>query len=119
MFSLYLDEDSMDHALVNSLRAQGFDVLTTAEARNRRRCDREQLTFAMERGRVIFTSNVRDFRRLNNDWLRSERHHAGIIVLADRRTSIGAQTRAFIRLIAAHSSETMQDRLEILDNWMT
>ncbi len=119
MFPLYLDEDSLRHALVRSLRVQGIDLVTTEEAARLHTSDEAQLAFAVAQGRVIYTSNVRDFMRLHRDWLQSGRHHAGIVVLADQQASIGAQTRAFVRLMAERSPETMQDRLEFLDNWIT
>jgi hypothetical protein len=36
---LYFDEDSMQHALVNALRARGIDVLTALEAQRIERSD--------------------------------------------------------------------------------
>lgn len=39
MFSLYLDEDSMDRELVTALRARGMDVLTATEASMIERAD--------------------------------------------------------------------------------
>ncbi|MBI4203354.1 MAG: DUF5615 family PIN-like protein [Chloroflexi bacterium] len=103
---------------MRGLRAQGIDVLTTSEAGKRRTPDDQQLAFATEQGRVIFTSDVKDFNRLHNEWVRSNRHHAGIVLLHNQRTSTGAQTRAFLRLMAEHTSETMRDRVEFLDNWV-
>src|SRR5207237_7436698 len=40
---LYFDEDSMQHALVNALRARGIDVLTALEAHRIERSDEDHL----------------------------------------------------------------------------
>ena len=55
MVGLYLDEDSMDSALVSGLRANGLDVLTTYDAGRLRRSDFDQLDYATSLGRVIYT----------------------------------------------------------------
>src|SRR5688572_21653875 len=46
---LYLDEDSMDHALVLALRGRGVDILTTMEAGMLARLDEDNLEFATSR----------------------------------------------------------------------
>ena len=61
--TLYLDED-VHPRLAMILRERGFDVLTTAEARMLERSDPEQLEFAAQHGRVIFTHNIGDYARL-------------------------------------------------------
>jgi hypothetical protein len=48
MLRLYLDEDSMDNALVQALRARGVDVLTAYEAGMIGRVDADHLDFATE-----------------------------------------------------------------------
>ncbi len=48
---LYLDEDSMDRALVRALRARGVDVTTALEADMIETNDAEHLEFAAREGR--------------------------------------------------------------------
>lgn len=43
---LYLEEDSMGHALVRALRARGMNVLTALEAGMIARSDEEHLEYA-------------------------------------------------------------------------
>jgi hypothetical protein len=117
VFPLYLDEDSLTRALVRGLRAQGVDVVTAAEAGTVSLKDEEQLSFAAQQSRAIYTANLTDFVRLHGVWLRAGRHHAGVIVLTDQRTPIGVQIRALVRLVNTHSLETMRDRMEFLSNW--
>ena len=50
---LYFDEDSMQHALVNALRARGIDVLTALEAQRIERSDEDHLDFATATGPCV------------------------------------------------------------------
>ena len=76
--SLYLDEDSMDKALVHALRARGVDVMTALEADMIERDDQEHLDFATAQGRVLYSFNVGDFSRLHTTYLAGDKSHAGI-----------------------------------------
>jgi hypothetical protein len=116
LFALYHDEDALEGALVSALRRAGFDCLTVNEAGMRGRSDEIQLRFATERGRVLFTKNTADFRRLDAEWRIAGKHHAGIIVLTDHRASVGLQIRAFQAMAAKFSPEDMIDRVEFLLN---
>ena len=118
MIPLYLDEDSVRGSLVRGLRANGIDVVTTVELRRLGADDEDQLRFAASQGRTIYTANVADFHRLHTEWLRAGRHHAGIIVLSEQRTPIGAQVVALVKLVSIHSPETMRDHLEFLSKWL-
>ena len=116
MFALYHDEDSLSRALLHALRRAGFDCLTVAEAGMRGRSDAEQLAYAAQRGRVLFTENGSDFRRLDSDWWRLGREHAGIVLLTDHRTPIAVQARAFIALAAKVGDDGLFNRVEFLLN---
>jgi Domain of unknown function (DUF5615) len=54
---LYLEEDSMSHALVRGLRARGADVVTALEEGMIQRNDEEHLEFAAKTGRVLYSFN--------------------------------------------------------------
>jgi DNA-binding transcriptional MerR regulator len=82
---LYLDEDIQKQAIILGLRNYGIDVVTTSEA-NRISCfDEEQLIWATEQGRVIYSFNRRDFSRLHSELLAESRNHAGIIIVQQQR----------------------------------
>jgi nucleoside-triphosphatase THEP1 len=115
---LFLDEDSMDRDLVRGLRRNGLDIVTVAEADRRRLSDEEQLIFAADQRRALYTANVPDFARLHRHWLARDRHHAGLIMLVDQRTPLGAQIRALVRLTNTLDVPAMQDRVEFLSNWV-
>lgn len=118
MFPLYLDEDSLARLLVRGLRAQGIDVLTTSEAGRRGNADEDQLAFAASQGRVLCTANVADFTRLHTQWMETGKHHAGMILVHQRRIPLSAQLNAFIRLVKARSVEEVQDGQMFLTNWV-
>ncbi|MGH7135311.1 MAG: hypothetical protein ACREHD_06195 [Pirellulales bacterium] len=59
--------------------------------------------------------NVGDFVRLHGEWLRSGRHHAGLVVSEQR--PLGETLRRLLNLAAAFGAEDMCDRLEFLTNW--
>ena len=116
MFRLHHDEDALDAALVTSLRRAGFDCLTAAEAGLRGRPDPEQLAFAADSHRVLYTKNTADFCRLDAEWRLAGRSHSGIIVCTDQRTPVGIQLRALQRIAETLIEEEMIGRLEFLLN---
>ncbi|GAB4285201.1 MAG: hypothetical protein Fur0025_16590 [Oscillatoriaceae cyanobacterium] len=115
---LYLDEDAGQNALVETLRHSGADVLTTSEAKRLRSSDEEQLIWATEQGRVIYTFNMADFCRLHSTFMAIERNHAGIIVTPRQSYSVGSQLRGILRLMAVKSAEDMINQLEFLGSYI-
>jgi Domain of unknown function (DUF5615) len=115
---LYIDEDSFDKSLVAAFRNADFDVITVADASQQGYSDEEQLTWAAERGRVIYSYNRRDFCILHSDFLAMERNHAGIIVLRQQRYSIGQQLRGLLALIALQTAEDMVNQLVFLSSYI-
>lgn len=118
MLRLFLDEDSQPKGLLAALRHAGFDCLSVTEARRRGRPDYEQLEFATVEGRIVFTCNVGDFAKLDREWKRAGKPHAGIIVLTEQRLPIGSQVRAMRRLAAAVEASSMENQFEYLLNYL-
>ena len=114
---LYLDEDAMDEDLVEALRSRGVDVLTVGEARRKAYLDEQQLSYATEQARVIYTFNKGDFMALHTRLLTQGLSHGGIIIGFKNRYSIGEQMRRLLALIEAVPAEEMRDRLEYLSAW--
>jgi hypothetical protein len=112
---LYLDEDAQSSDLIQALRARQIDVVTVSDIDLLGQADDVHLQYATEQGRVIFTFNRGDFFRLHTEWLRSDRHHSGIIVSDQVRT--GVVMRRLLRLIDEKSASDMLDWLEFLSNW--
>lgn len=111
---LYVDEDASEHAVIRGLRARGVDILTTAEAGRLGTSDSEQLTFAAEQTRAIYTFNVSDFARLHREHLEQGLDHHGIVVIPDQRCSVGEKIRRVARLVASVSASDMVNRIEYL-----
>ena len=80
MARLYSNEN-FPLPVVEALRQQGHDVLTTRDAgkANEGIPDEEVLEFARQEGRAVLTHNRKDFVRLH----RTTPDHAGIIVCTD------------------------------------
>ncbi len=114
---LHLDEDADAHALLNGLRHRGWDVTSSRERGLLRSLDEAQLAWAFEQGRTLYTYNASDFCRLHSEFLRQERHHAGIIIGDQQTVSIGEELRRLINISEAKTAADMKDSLEFLSNW--
>jgi hypothetical protein len=106
---LYLDEDSIKNSLVVALRNAEVDVITASEANKLSCTDEEQLIWATDNHRVIYTFNVADFSRIHTFYMAEGRNHAGII-LSKQRYSVGEQLRGILRLKNSISAEEMIDQ---------
>jgi hypothetical protein len=102
---LYIDEDSGNLSLVESLRNSAVEVMTTSDANKLSSLDEEQLIWATEQGRVIYSSNMGDFCRFHITFAEQKRTHLGIIVLPIKNYSVGAQWRGILNLMARQSAE--------------
>jgi hypothetical protein len=109
----------MDEDFVQALRSRNVDVLTVANVGRLHRSDEEQIDWARENGRVIFSFNTRDFYRLHTTIMEQGLSHAGIILVPQQRYGIGDLMRGVLKLINTKSSEEMQGQLEFLSNWIS
>jgi predicted nuclease of predicted toxin-antitoxin system len=111
---LYIDEDAAERAVVEGLRRGGVDAITVLEAGRAKDTDEEQLAFAANEARVVYTFNVDHFSRLHRDFLSSGREHAGIVVIPRQRYSTGEKIRRLLSLVDDVTAEEMKNRLEYL-----
>ncbi|MEW6128045.1 MAG: DUF5615 family PIN-like protein [Acidobacteriota bacterium] len=114
---LYLDEDAGSRSLAREFRARGIDVTTAASEGMLGKSDEEQVEFAKAQGRVIYTFNVSDFYKIHADCIQQGKTHAGMILVHQKRFSLGEQLRRTLKLIAKLSAEDMQTRAEFLSAW--
>lgn len=114
---VYIDEDTMSHALVDALRARGVDVLTPFDVAMMGHSDEEQLQFAADSGRALFSFNVGDFFHLHTEWKSIGLEHAGIILAQQQQFSVGELMRRLLRLMASMTAESMHSQLEFLSAW--
>lgn len=116
---LYIDEDAMDEDFVQALRSRNVDVLTVADVGMLHRMDEDQLTWATENNRVIFSFNTRDFYRLHTLLLEQELSHSGMILAPQQRYGVGELLRGVLHLINTKSAEEMVKQVEFLSNWVS
>lgn len=105
----YLDE-MVSADIAYGLRRRGIDVLTTHEAGNLSKSDEQQLEFAKQEERVLFT--------MDDDFLSSHsqgQEHAGIIyVPQNRRISVGEAVRGLGLVYETSTPDMMKGHLEFL-----
>jgi len=113
---LYLDEDFVPD-LARMLRAGGDDALSAHEIGALKWDDGRQLARATAEGRAVLTSNYADFLKLNDEWSRAGRSHAGIIISYHqyRRRELGALRRTVLAFLADVDAEQLRDTVLPLD----
>jgi hypothetical protein len=84
----------MAGALLAALRANRIDVTSAFGEGRLGLPDDLQLAWATENSRAIVTANKKHFPALHNAVLAEGRYHAGIIVISEQRSPVGAQLRA-------------------------
>ena len=112
---LYFDHD-VNLTVLPDLRADGYDVKTTPEAKNERASDEKQLDYATREGRVIVTYNRKDFRRLHRRYLSRGKEHAGILVSKQLpRDQLLLRLQNFLQQV---TGDHMRNRLENLGDYL-
>lgn len=96
----------------------GLDVVTVADVDRQSYSDEEQLIWATEQRRVIYSYNRSNFCRLHSEFLAAERTHTGIIVSQQQRCSVGQQLRGLLKLVAAQSDAEMVNQLVFLSAYI-
>ena len=76
--------------------------------------DEEQLNFATNNGRVLFTYNVGDFIKLHSKFIKQGRDHKGIIV--SKQLTISQALKGLLSLVNTLPADEMVNRLEFLSN---
>ncbi len=95
---LYLDEDTIQNALIKALRNADLDIITTADVGMLGYSDEEQLIWSTEHKRVIYSFNIGDFCRLHRDYMVQGKTHGGIIVARQQQYSIRQQLTGLLRI---------------------
>jgi hypothetical protein len=112
----YIDEDAMRNAFVSALQDANLDIVTVADVGRFGLSDADQLAWATEQGRAMYSFNVKDFSRLHTQTLTIGKSHAGIIVVPRQRYSIGDQLRGLLNLSKSKTAEDLVDQLVFLGN---
>jgi hypothetical protein len=77
--TLYFDEDVQDSDLIRALELRGVGVIGAWAAGMRERSDEEHLLLATAQNRTLYSFDVRDYGRLQKEFLAQGRSHAGMI----------------------------------------
>jgi hypothetical protein len=116
---LYMDEDSMDQVLVRTLREHSVDVRTALDDQMLGSTDEAQLLWATQKGRSLYTYNIRDFARLHAAFLARGETHGGLIFVQQGRFTVGEQVRGVLALLGGRSAEQLAGVVEFLASWVT
>lgn len=115
---LYLDEDTIKGALIKALKNADLDVVTVADVGKLGDSDKEQLLWATEKGRAIYSFNIGDFCRLHSEFMAQQISHTGIILAPQQQYSIGQQLRGLLKLVANTSTKEIENQLVFLSSYV-
>jgi hypothetical protein len=104
----HLDEHAPS-ALAEGLRRRGIDVTTTPEVELLAASDEEQIAYALNKSRVVFTHDE-DFLRLHSSGV----PHAGIAYCHQEARTLGEIIRGLVLIWEIYDPEDMKGRLEYL-----
>jgi len=111
---LLLDEH-LSPAIADQLRARGHDVVTVVAAGLASMTDERVLAWAVREQRAVVTSNIRDFRPLHADSLKTRSPHYGIVLVSTgkyslRRDNAGPLVAALDKLLVqSPATDALQD----------
>ncbi len=108
---LLLDED-VHSGLAHALRKRGYDAIHAQELDRKGRSDADQLLFAIQQKRCLFTFNVKDFVILHNQHMKNCQEHWGIIVA--KQLPFRETMSRLLGLLQRHSKKTIKNHLEFL-----
>jgi len=116
MIKLYLDEN-VPEAIAVELRLRGYDIRTVKDAGRRGVSDIEQLKYAAEEGRAVFTFITADFCKIHAEMIKKGINHSGIIF--SRQLPIGTIVRALSKLLSSTNRELFLNNIIWLSDWIS
>jgi hypothetical protein len=105
---LYHDED-VSALIAELVRARGFSVLTTLQAGNLGKSDKDQLEFATSRQRALLTHNRIDFEELAKQYFEENKAHFGIIIAVRRLPN--EMTQRLLEVLNQNTSDQMLNQI--------
>ncbi len=108
---LYLDED-VSVLLAKLLRARGFKVITTRDAKMLGASDKEQLEYVVREEKVFLTHNRLHFEKLHEEYLRENKEHYGIIIATRQNEYI--ILKRLLKIIDNISADEMKNQLRYI-----
>ena len=108
---LYIDED-VHKGVSPALRRHGYDALNVRDANRCGFSDAEQLAYAVEEGRTLFSFNATDYTALHLEYLAQGQEHAGIII--SKQVPISEAVRRLLVLLDQVSADEIRNQLRWL-----
>jgi len=108
---LYLDED-VHKRVAYALKLRHFDVISAHELGRWGLSDEEQLSYATNEGRALFTYNTSDYLPIHQDWIRRGREHYGLIV--SNQLPIGETIRRMLNLLNRLTADEIRNQIRWL-----
>ena len=99
-------DENVNPAIAKGLRIRGIDVTTTPEVGLLEANDEEQVEFAKTEGRVVFTHD--------DDFLRIQIDHTGIVYCGQGRRAIGEIIQWLILMWEILDPEDMENKMEFI-----
>jgi predicted nuclease of predicted toxin-antitoxin system len=115
VIKLYLDEN-VPESIAMALRLRGYDVITVKEVGRKGLSDIEQLEYASSENRLIFTFNVADFHKIHSEFIKTGRHHNGIIL--SKQLPVRRTVKALLKLLSSLNSEKVRNNVVWLSDWV-
>ena len=108
MVKLYLDED-VHKKIASALRLKGYDVISAHEVQKQSLPDYQQLDYAIGEQRAIFTFNAGDFDKLHKEYIKSGKHHFGIIL--SKQIPLSETIKRLTKFLFEHSKEEIKNNI--------
>lgn len=108
---LYLDED-ISVLLAKLLKARGFEVITTQDAKRLGASDKGQLEYAIRKEKVLLTHNRLHFEKLHKEYLRENKNHYGIIIATRQNEYI--TLKRLLKILDNVSADEMKNQLRYI-----
>ncbi len=108
---LYLDED-VSVLLAKLLRARGFKVITTQDAKMLGASDKEQLEYAVREEKDFLTHNRLHFEKLHEEYLRENKEHYGIIIATRQNEYI--TLKRLLKILDNINADEMKNQLRYI-----
>lgn len=113
----FLLDEHVWHGLIEVGRRLGLDVMPVQSALAVGSPDEEVLAFAAQEGRILLTSNARDFGPLAAQWFLAGRSHSGIIVVPGQ-TDRSLLSNALRLIGQTHSAEFFKDTYRFIQEFV-
>jgi hypothetical protein len=113
-------DHSVDPQFADDLRRHDYEVTVANDLSMERASDEEHLIWTTNRGRVVFTYDAGDYRKIAARWFLEGRTHAGIIIsVAPPRIGYGVVLRRLLALLDHFSGDDLVNRVIRLDDSFT